>query len=238
MLLRQARRGSRWAAQRGRCQDDFCQPLAGIRGFVLLHHLIQRRYVFQALVALGAELQYHSGKSRLLPPFVGFPAEICRDQRRPANHFISFDCEIDLRTAWITADDGGFDPQRFFHESRYVMTGGASSGSAALGRLLSVAQILHSLKRRVGSDEMKHFVFFRRADPGEPRPVEFYFRASDQLVEIKRRIESADRKTVGFRKPVDVVCRYASARAPHVLLHDRLMTGGMLADMLRYQTLP
>ena len=95
--------------------------------------------------------------------------------------------------AGITADDLGLDAEGFFEQPGNVMAGAAGAGAAAFLRLFGIAQVVDSFKYCVGAHVVDDVVFFRRADPVEFRPIEFHFRAPDQLIEIERRIDRAER---------------------------------------------
>jgi hypothetical protein len=64
-------------------------------------------------------------------------------------------------------------------------------------------------------------LFVHVADPGEFRPVELYFRAPGQLVEVHRRAERAECETVRLRHAVNIVRRDHPSGSGHVL-HDEV----------------
>src|SRR5262247_2922779 len=113
------------------------------------------------------------------------------------------------------------------------MTGGSSARAATARRLFGVAQIIDGLEGSIGSNIVQHIILFRRTDPGELCPVKFDFGTGDQLIEVERGIESTQGQPVGFRNTVDVVCRYCSARARHILRDDIRISGYVLTDETR-----
>ena len=136
-----------------------------------------------------------------MPSLIGFAAKIGRDQWRPANDFIPFNGEIDLRTPLIAAYDSGLDAQRFLEQSRNVVAGGAGARAAAAGRLFGVAQVIDCLKWSVGPNIMQDVILFRRTDPGELCPVKLDFGAGDKLVEVERGIKSTKVSPSGLAMP-------------------------------------
>jgi len=138
----------------------------------------------------------------------------------------------------ITGDDGRLDAQRVFEQPGKIVSRGAGAGAAAFGRLLGVAQIVNRFKRRVGAYEVDDVVCLRRADPSKLGPIEFGFRAGDELFEIKRGIESADCQAIRLDQTVDKIRRDHAAGARHILHDHRRMTGNMSADMLRHEARP
>ena len=87
----------------------------------------------------------------------------------------------------ITGDNGRLDAERVLEQPGKIMSRGAGAGAAAFGRILGVAQIVDRFKRRVGAYEMDDVIFLRRADPGKFAPIEFDFRAADELFEVEPR---------------------------------------------------
>src|SRR5258708_8183504 len=118
------------------------------------------------------------------------------------------------------------------------MSRGAGAGAAAFGRILGVAQSVDRFKRRVGAYEMTAVIFLRRADPGKFAPIEFDFRAADELFEVGRGIESAHSQAIGLGETVDKIRRDYAAGTRHILHDHRRVAGKMFADVLRHQARP
>ncbi len=116
--------------------------------------------------------------------------------------------------------------------------GGAGSGAAAFGGLFNIAEIFDGFVRRIAANEMDRVVLFRRTDPTKFGPVEFGFRAGDELFEIERRIERHDGQTVRFDQIVKIIRRDHTAGARHVLHDHRRVAGNMFADILCHQARP
>ena len=115
---------------------------------------------------------------------------------------------------------------------------GAGTGAAAFGRLLGVTQIVDRFKWRVGAYEVDDVVFLRRADPSKLAPIEFGFRAGDELFEVGRGIESADSQAIRLGHTVDKIRRDHAAGARHILHDHRRVARNMFADILRHQARP
>jgi hypothetical protein len=94
-----------------------------------------------------------------VPALVRLAAEVGSAQRRPADHFVSLDSEVNFGAALITGDNGCLDAQRVFEQPGKIMSRGAGAGAAAFGRLLGVAQIVDRFKRRVGAYEVDDVIF-------------------------------------------------------------------------------
>src|SRR5262249_2358887 len=89
-----------------------------------------------------------------------------------------------------------------------------------------------------GTNVVQHIILFRPTDPRELRPVKLDFRASDQLIEVKRGIESPQGQPVRFRNTVYVVCRYCAARSGHILRNDIRVPGNIFSDETRHVARP
>src|SRR5262245_28803973 len=59
------------------------------------------------------------------------------------------------------------------------------------------------------------------ADPGKLLPIELDFLASDELIEVERRLDRSDGETIRFSYAVDVIGRDHGSHAGHVL-HDEV----------------
>src|SRR5262245_60583829 len=99
------------------------------------------------------------------------------------------------------------------------MTGGSCPRAAAARRFFGVAQVVDALKGSIRPNIMQDVILLRRPDPGKLCPVKLGFRATDKLVEIKCRIKSAERQTVGFGYSINVIRGYGSTCPRHVLRH-------------------
>ena len=85
---------------------------------------------------------------------------------------------------------------------------------------------------------MDDVIFLRRADPGKFAPIEFDFRAADELFEVGRGIESAHSQAIGLGETVDKIRRDYAAGTRHILHDHRRVAGKMFADVLRHQARP
>src|SRR5262249_12342579 len=118
------------------------------------------------------------------------------------------------------------------------MAGRAGPGAAATRRFLGVAQIVNGFERCVGANEMEDVILLGRTDPGKFRPVEFHFRAADQLIEIKPWLKCTKSQPVRLGNVVDVIRCDDPTSARHVLDEYGGVSGNMLADMLRHEACP
>src|SRR6266498_5504104 len=137
----------------------------------------------------------------------------------------AFDGQIDFRAAGVTTDDGVFGAQHFIEETRYVKTGRAGSRASAAGRFLGLADIVDSAIGRIGAHVVNDVVLFRRADPADFSEIEFDFRPADQLVEIDRREDGTEGKTVGLGDVIKIIRSHDGSGAGHILYQDRRIAG-------------
>ena len=145
----------------------------------------------------------------------------------------ALDAEIDLITALITGYDIELRADGLFQKFRHEVAHVAEPRGAAFRRFFSAAHVFYSFERRVGA----HVEHLRRlgrvADPVVFRPIEFHFRPSDELFEIKSSVDRAHRKSVRLGDIVDIVRRDHMTRARHVLHDNGRIARQMLAHKQR-----
>ena len=113
------------------------------------------------------------------------------------------------------------------------MAAGSRSRGAAFGRFGSLADILHGFVRRIAAHVEHVLRFVHAADPGELRPVEFYFFVALKLIEVVRRIDGSQSQAVRLGNTVNIIGCDQSACRRHILHDHSGVAGQMLSDIGR-----
>src|SRR5262249_50426498 len=170
-------------------QNNFRQASAGGRSFVLVHQLIDGRYILEPRISLGAALHEHVNKMSLLPGYKRLACKIRSDRKGPANHLPTLHCKVDIMTGLISLYDIEFGSEGILHEFGQVITGRRDAVGTALRGRGGVADIIHRFVGSIGAHVQEMVRGNWIADPSEFGPIELHFRLFSQLLEIERRID-------------------------------------------------
>ena len=149
-----------------------------------------------------------------------------------------FHGQVDGPAALVTQNDIKFGAEGFVEQLRQVKPRAASAAGTALGRLGVAPNIFDILIRRVGAHVEQMFTRRRRTDECVFRPIVLDFLAPDQLIEVKRGRDPAERQPVGLGHAGDVVRGDHRACPRHILHDEDWITGNIFAHVLRDQPWP
>ena len=100
------------------------------------------------------------------------------------------------------------------------MAGGADGRSRAFRWLRGFAHVVQGFVS-IGARVENAAIVLRRADPSEPRPIEFDFFSPGKLSEIERRKDRSQSGAIGFGNAIDIIGGDHRPAAGHVA-HDQI----------------